>query len=168
MCCVLLLLIIAIVFYLTCQKWRNKDVQSINQLRLWGHVSVKVHQNTTSFIKVYDVENVVYKIGATLSPHHRINQLWRHVAAYIRANITSGHGMLPDGTHPLPETTRLTLFPLVFFCGIHRKAMISQWVHQLLFCIMRFKIIVLWLPSHIPRHIKLTPLLINSITITQC
>ena len=30
-CCVLLPLIIAVAFYLTCQKWRNKYVQSINQ-----------------------------------------------------------------------------------------------------------------------------------------
>ena len=67
---------------------------------------------------------------------------WRHMATNIWVYIGSGNGLLLNGTWTDVDLS------FVGFCGIHLRAS-SHPVLQLLFCIMRLKIILLELPPHL-------------------
>ena len=78
MCCVLFLLIIDVVFYLTCQKWRNKDVQPINQPGREGcyaactKIHIRTHAQADSHARCFDVEYFCLLIKTiTLYIHHQ-------------------------------------------------------------------------------------------------
>ena len=71
------------------------------------------------------------------------NSLWSSDVIWlpIWVNIGSGNGLLPNGTKPLPG-------PMLI--SHHRKSVEFAQEHELIFCIMRLKIIFLKLLPHLP------------------
>ena len=118
-CCILLLLIIAVVFFSTCQKWRNKDVQSINLSRnLVPYRSMKIFSKLQWIYKARERVNSYFQVSSlcikttkgTADPFIRESMWWWLVKIMAYHQFSASCQLIPYKQYPVSFESQDTNF----------------------------------------------------------